>query len=451
MVKNLIIGAGPTGLGAAWKLKELNEEDFLVIEKEESAGGLARSFVDDKGFTWDIGGHVQFSHYPYYDKMLSILFQESEWKRHRRSASVYLNGKFHPYPIQNNLAGFDSLTKKKLENDFRNINRETDTKDFGDWLLKGFGATLCREFLFPYNEKVWAHHPKKMNYHWIAERVSYPDKDQLIGALKVSNAQHQWGPNSEFIFPNRGGTGEIWKRAATHIGLKHFQFNTQLVSIDAKQRIITTNAGDQIQFENLLSTIPINLLIYLIEGVNADIEKVAKSFTYSSSLIIGIGVLGEAPEVLCDKTWMYFSEPKFPFYRATLFSSYGEGNTPKAERCWSLMLEIASSKEKPRRELNEEIKLSIQSLIEAGFLKSTELVISTWAYEAPYGYPTPFLERDLSLKQIHQYLESLKIESRGRFGGWKYEVSNQDHSFMQGVQWAEFKINGHKETIYQYS
>ncbi|HRV31172.1 MAG TPA: NAD(P)-binding domain-containing protein, partial [Kiritimatiellia bacterium] len=29
----LIIGAGPTGLGAAWRLKELGHQDFLVVER----------------------------------------------------------------------------------------------------------------------------------------------------------------------------------------------------------------------------------------------------------------------------------------------------------------------------------------------------------------------------------------------------------------------------------
>ena len=57
----LILGAGPTGIGAALRLLELNEPDFMVLDEAASPGGLASSFVDGAGFTWDLGGHVQFS------------------------------------------------------------------------------------------------------------------------------------------------------------------------------------------------------------------------------------------------------------------------------------------------------------------------------------------------------------------------------------------------------
>ena len=60
-VPYLIIGAGPTGLGAAWRLDGRGVHDWLLLEGGLVPGGLARSVVDDHGFTWDLGGHVQFA------------------------------------------------------------------------------------------------------------------------------------------------------------------------------------------------------------------------------------------------------------------------------------------------------------------------------------------------------------------------------------------------------
>ena len=58
--KIAIIGAGPTGLGAAFRLTELGLSNFTVFEASDHAGGLASSFRDEAGFTWDIGGTCSF-------------------------------------------------------------------------------------------------------------------------------------------------------------------------------------------------------------------------------------------------------------------------------------------------------------------------------------------------------------------------------------------------------
>ena len=36
-VKFLVIGAGPTGLGAAYRLRELGENDYLVVDAAEGS------------------------------------------------------------------------------------------------------------------------------------------------------------------------------------------------------------------------------------------------------------------------------------------------------------------------------------------------------------------------------------------------------------------------------
>ena len=98
----LILGSGPTGLGAAYRLQELGYENFLVLEKNNFVGGLATSFVDDKGFTWDIGGHVVHSHYQYFDQVFAkhVLKKANTLQR---EAWVWLYNTFVPYPFQYNL------------------------------------------------------------------------------------------------------------------------------------------------------------------------------------------------------------------------------------------------------------------------------------------------------------------------------------------------------------
>jgi protoporphyrinogen oxidase len=98
----LIVGAGPAGLGAASRLLEAGHPDWLLVEARDGAGGLASSVLDERGFTWDLGGHVQFSHYARYDRALDRALGDA-WLWHQRESWVWILGRFVPYPFQNNL------------------------------------------------------------------------------------------------------------------------------------------------------------------------------------------------------------------------------------------------------------------------------------------------------------------------------------------------------------
>jgi len=92
----------------------------------------------------------------------------------------------------------------------------------------------------------------------------------------------------------------------------------------------------------------------------------------------------------------------------------------------------------------------IQGLINTEMLKPTDEIVSTYHRRFDHGYPTPSLEREGVLKQLLPKLQAKDIYSRGRFGSWRYEVGNQDHSFMLGVEAADHIVNGAVELTLNY-
>jgi len=53
-------------------------------------------------------------------------------------------------------------------------------------------------------------------------------------------------------------------------------------------------------------------------------------------------------------------------------------------------------------------------------------------------------------REVEPRLREMGIWSRGRFGAWKYEVSNQDHSLMQGVEAVDSALSRQEEETYLY-
>ena len=113
------------------------------------------------------------------------------------------------------------------------------------------------------------------------------------------------------------------------------------------------------------------------------------------------------------------------------------------------MAEVSESSQKPV-EQSSVIQQTIDGMRATRLIDDSHQVLSTWQYRAHYGYPTPSLGRDAALNAIQPELEKLGIYSRGRFGGWKYEVSNQDHSLMQGVELINRLILGVPEVTYPF-
>src|SRR3954447_1855763 len=445
--KILIIGAGPTGLGAAYRLKELGYKNFAMYDRLPHIGGLASSFTDSAGFTWDIGGHVMFSHYKYYDDVFDRLMGK-DFQLNMRECWVRMFGTWVPYPFQNNirylpkevtyecLAGLVEAQTKRDHKSSRNF------KEFIDAV---FGDGIVKHFMKPYNFKVWAHPAELMNKEWIGERVAVLDINRAIKNVVLGTDDFGWGPNNTFKFPLFGGTGEFYRRFGKPLD-GHVNLNKTVDFINLARKEVRFKDGEVVKYDRLISAMPLDVLCNDVLNGEAprEIKKATASLRHSGGYMVGIGIRQPCPST---KSWMYFPEDNCPFYRVTYLSNYSPYMTPDNKTHYSLLCETSYSEFKPV-DGSRIVDDTITGLVNAGLLKDEDRkdIVDTWVYHAKYSYPTPSVERDGILAEAIPFLERHDIHSRGRFGMWKYEVSNTDHTLMQGVELVNRWLLGEPET-----
>jgi protoporphyrinogen oxidase len=435
----LIIGAGPTGLGAATRLHERGG-DWHLVEAAPGFGGLAATFVDPQGFTWDQGGHVQFSHYETFDRYMDAALGTDGWLSHQRESWCLVRGKWVPYPFQNNLHRLDPADRWACVQGLLQAHEQARVaaggrpEHFEAWMRATFGPGITELFMRPYNFKVWAHPPATMDYGWIGERVAVPKLEGVLKSLCTGEDAVSWGPNALFRFPRHGGTGSVWTAIGRGLPAERLTLGDAVEHIDVAARQVRTRSGRTFRYRRLISTLPLNHLIRLAPGVVP--AEAAERLVFSSTHVVGFGLEGQPPEHLRTKCWMYFPEANSPYYRVTVFSNYSPHNVPQPGRQWSLMTETAQSAAKPV-DHEQLVAWTERALVEDGLIPDPAAICSRAHYHLAQGYPTPFRGRDAVVDPLLRAFEAKGVFSRGRFGAWKYEVANQDHSFAQGYECVE--------------
>ena len=447
----LIIGAGPTGLAAAYRLRELGHTNFLLLEASDHVGGLASSEKSANGFIYDIGGHVLFSHYEYFDRLFDKLLGD-EFQELKRESWVWMFDRFLPYPFQNNIKYLPKeVVLECLLGLIEAQKRPVDLsafKNFEELIYGVFGQGIAKYFMMPYNFKVWAHPPCMMNKEWIGERVSVVDIKRVLGNVVLDRDEVTWGPNATFKYPRYGGTGGIFERMRPYVE-EILRLNARCVAIDSERKEVVLADGSREKYDLLLSTIPMDVLVDNLTGEVPDaIIDASHRLRHSGSYIVGVGVAQPAPS---NKNWMYFPEANCPFYRVTYLSNYSPEVVPDPTTHYSLLCEISRSEFKPV-DGNRVVDDTIKGLINAKLISERDQddIVDVHVISREYTYPIPSLERDGALAAIHPYLESRDIFSRGRFGAWRYEVGNMDHSVAQGVEWVERALLGKRDDELTY-
>jgi UDP-galactopyranose mutase len=439
----LIIGAGPTGLAAGYRLRELGYTNFLMLEASSKVGGLAASERSAAGFTYDIGGHVLFSHYPYFDKLFDTLMGD-DYQTLRREAWIWMQDRFIPYPFQSHIRHLPP--ELALECVMGLIEAQQHGVDlrkyrtFEDLIIGVFGDGIARLFMMPYNFKVWAHPPRMMNKEWIGERMAVVNLQKVLGNIILQQDDVAWGPNSTFKYPRYGGTGGLFARMQPCVQ-DQLRLNARVAAVNPLRKEVQLEDGTTERYDLLLSTMPLDLLVQrMTEGVPDEVRQQAALLRHSGSCIVGVGLRQPAPS---EKCWVYFPEDNCPFYRVTYLSNYSPDVVPDPATHYSLLAEISRSEFKPLDRATV-VDDTIDGMVATRLLREEDRkdIVDAYLIERDYTYPVPSLERDRALACLLPWLDSEGVFSRGRFGAWRYEVGNMDHSVAQGVEWVDRVLLG---------
>jgi protoporphyrinogen oxidase len=439
----LVIGAGPAGLGAGVRLAEETGVEWLLCEALPKVGGLSRSIVDEAGYTWDLGGHVCFSHYDYVTRILKAATGPEGWYDHRREAWIRLADSWIPYPFQNNLHRLPAdLRDRCLRGLLEAAAGESgEPRDFGEFIDARFGRGVAELFMRPYNEKVWAYPLDTLSYGWIGERVSVPDVHTVLENVERGTDDVEWGPNATFMFPKAGGTGAFWSGIARSLPAGRVRTGAEVVGLDARDKRAHFADGSVLSYRNLITTAPLDVTARLMRDER--LTQLTSRLRHSSVTVIGLGTEAAAGERLGSRCWVYFPERGVPPYRVTNFSHYSPAHVPAGSGKASLLVEVSESPHRPL--VDDLVPRVIAGLVETGLLADAAEVSHTWTHRVEHAYPTPTLDRDEVVEPALAYLEELDILSRGRFGAWRYEVGNMDHSFAQGHEAATRILTGAAE------
>lgn len=471
--RTVVVGAGPTGLSAAYHLGASS----VLLERNATVGGWCRSMYVD-GFTFDYAGHIMFSAEPYVHQLYQMLLGTNvHWQD--REAWIYSKHVYTRYPFQGSLYGlppkviqecivgaiearYGALKPARKPNGKANGNCQngaaknngvkdccadgileataplavpetlsspSEARNFEEFIYKVWGAGIAKHFAIPYNRKLWAVPLNEMETSWLGGRVPMPDLEEMVeGALSPTPAP--MGPNARFGYPLRGGFQRLMDGFLPHLK-GELRVNCAVVKVSPSQRIVTLSDGTEMRYNCLISTMPLPVLIRQMGNeAPAEIRAAAASLRHVSVRTVHIGV---GREKLTEKHWIYYPEETV-FHRIFVQGNASPHCNPPGG--FGISCEITYSPHKPLPcDGDELVERCIQDCHKVGIFRTEDPVWARAQCDLPYAYVVYDHGRASAVARIREWLEERGILLAGRYSEWEYY--NSDHAFIAGKKAAE--------------
>ncbi|HYC77745.1 MAG TPA: FAD-dependent oxidoreductase [Planctomycetota bacterium] len=417
-MKVAVVGGGITGVSAARFLLDRGHAP-TVFEATARIGGLCGSDVVD-GFVVDhAGGHILYSvDKEVLDFLLGALGPDGAVRSERRTR-IFHRGRYVSYPFENGLGdlapadNFECL-KGYVEAAFARRAGAPEPADFHAWCLWRFGEGICRQFMHPYNEKIWNVDLRRLGVAWVRGRVPDAPIDDVLRAavgLKTTGYAHQ----AIFWYPKQGGFEAIVHAVARTLPEGVIRLSTPVRRVE---RAGGRWSVDGESFDHVLSTAPLTLLPAFAPEMPASVRAACEGLTYTSLLTVFVALKHDR---LPDYSWVYFPHPENgPQNRITYLSNYAPANAPPG--CGSVMAEVTYLG--PRPDPDRTAKEVVEGLVRCGVFAADD-VLFTRTYDNRFAYVLYEHGLEERVATVRAWAQSIGLGLAGRFGNYNYYNSDR--------------------------
>ncbi len=399
-VNYLILGAGPSGLTLAHRLKEQGETSYLLLEKEEEAGGLCRSVCVD-GSPLDLGGgHFLDVRRPNVTEFLFRFMPREEWELFERDSRIRIDGRMVGHPLEANIWQFDLAEQVSYLTSIARAGCNLEKpmpKQFVEWIVWKLGQRIADRYMLPYNQKMFADELDELGTYWLEKLPNVSFEETLLSCLTHKPYGTQPG-HASFYYPVQYGYGEVWLRMAKDLGSK-IRYGAQAVELDCEHRKVRTKSGEEFEAEQVITTVPWQSFKQ-ITGMPEEIRRLTTCLKSSA-----IEIRYEPRHLDTAAQWIYEPDLQVPWHRILVRHNFCRGSR-------GYWLETR----KERTAMFHDTALKLPGASEPAAMDAAKQVKAGYRYLNPYAYPLNTIGKPEAMKKLLTFCKSRKIYGLGRWG-----------------------------------
>ena len=449
----VVLGAGPAGMSAAWRLSELGRS-VTVLEKDRAVGGMGKTITVGK-YTVDYGPHtfhireteesraIHEAIRPFFGEDPLIL---------TRGTRVLLRGKEYVYPLEmlQVLTGVSPLLSARIIFDYLMATLKSalapprKEHSFEEWGVRNLGRTLYDLCFGLYSARVWGLPTSQISSKQ-AQRVAKLNLKNIVLrtlGIKADPATYF----TKYMYP-RKGISVLYERMAAEVKKRGnlVMLESPVVRLerdgDRIARVVYQQNGreETIECAGVLSTLPLPHLVGMITpALPPKIAEHASKLRYRSLKLIYIAL--KRPQ-LTDYHWVYLLDEHYRVNRMSEQKNVSSEMVP-ADRT-ILCIELSCWRDEPVWQATDEeiYRIALKDLLKMGYGVREDEVEDYYIADIATAYPVYELNFEDHLIPVLEGVHSVpNLLTLGRHG--LFLNNSMDDNVMLGMRVADQIVKG---------